>query len=116
MAPRTLAPDIFSRLQHEMRRLRIARLRDESGAFASDFSASDANYFVATRFWRVVFRLSSHAKTRETPFKMRVLSNRDVQIRANAVIAQINFPETKMLFLSVPAKHHVALNKTSSNS
>jgi hypothetical protein len=42
---------------------------------------------------------------------MRVLSNRDVQFRANAVIEQINFPETKMLFLSVPAKHHVALEK-----
>jgi hypothetical protein len=96
--------------------VRIARSRDESGRFASYFSASDANYFLAARFQRVVFRPLIAFKTRETPFKMRVLSNRDVQLRANAVIAQINLPATKMLFLSVPAKHHVALNKTSSNS
>jgi hypothetical protein len=33
-----------------MRDERIARSRDESGRFASDFSASDANYFLAARF------------------------------------------------------------------
>jgi hypothetical protein len=91
--------------------VRIARLRDESGAIASDFSASDANYFLAARFQRVVFDRASHAKTREKPCKTHVLSNRHRQFRANAGIVQINFPETKILFFSLPAKHHVALEK-----